>query len=192
MGCFDYTCSKCNGKTCYHNGGQNRSSYVVIKVPLQDGTTVYLEGYYEEYGYVTIELDNESYEFYPIQFKKYFKDWLRNTERSKKFLCHDIYTLKEERYVSEMNDDVEIEDDNEQKTMVIIGCNPKSAVTFTSDILKKCIRADKDIGLPSEEEELAAQIALLEHEKSQKDELIIQKIQQITVECRLQIRLFSL
>jgi hypothetical protein len=64
MGCFDYIC-ECGGNKCDHIGGQFVSSLVIIEVNLSDNTTVFLKGFYEQYGYVLV---NE-YKFYPEQFE---------------------------------------------------------------------------------------------------------------------------
>ena len=98
-GCFDYEC-ECGGKSCDHVGGQLNESKVVIEVPLSDGTDVYLEGDYEEYGYVTVG----KYKFYPEQFKEFFKTWLdgeSDEERNTTFLSKRIWTRSETTYAPE-------------------------------------------------------------------------------------------
>ena len=158
MGCFDYKCDGCDGYVCHHSGGQNRSAIVIIEVPLSDETVVYLEGEYEECGYVTVKLNKtEYYEFYPIQFEEYFKDWFEREsekERRIKFISHNIYTVKEKVHVSELDDDAE-DDVYVTKTY---NCNPSKSVPLTKNILSKCIRADKDLGLPSYVEQLKRDI----------------------------------
>jgi hypothetical protein len=142
MGCFDYVCDGCEGDDCGHRGSQNREATVIIEVPLSDGTTVYLKGEYEEYGYVTIKLDGEEYEFYPIQFKEYFKDWFKNSSEKyqrMRFLAHKVYTYSEYVYASELHEDVE---DDDAKIKVRRDCSPKESVKFTNEIKSKCIRAD--------------------------------------------------
>lgn len=94
MGCFDYEC-ECGGKTCDHVGGQLHDSNVVIEVPLTDGTTVYLEGHYEQYGYVTVE----GYQFYLEQFRDYFEGWFGDEAHPEKiFLAKRVWTLNETVY----------------------------------------------------------------------------------------------
>lgn len=89
MGCFDYECA-CGGTECGHEGGQNCSATVIIKVTLSDGTAVYLEGEYEQYGYVTVD----EYQFWPVQFEDYFESWLDNEkDTSKIFLSQEIWTV---------------------------------------------------------------------------------------------------
>jgi hypothetical protein len=101
MGCFDYAC-ECGGNECEHTGGQLHDANVVIEVPLSDGTTVYLKGHYEQYGYVTVE----GYQFYPEQFREFFQGWLeveKPEDRKKIFLSKRIWTLSETVYEYDYN-----------------------------------------------------------------------------------------
>jgi hypothetical protein len=153
MGCFDYVC-ECGGETCDHIGGQLHDSNVVIEVPLSDGTIVYLEGYYEQYGYVAVE----GYHFYLEQFREFFEGWLENEnpERlSKIFLAKRIWTLNEQQPGYSY---VEYRDCFEHD----IG---RTVSDFDQKNLSKYIRADKGIDLTAKRKEkidqLKAQIKAL-------------------------------
>lgn len=137
MGCFDYTCDGCYGENCDHSGGQNRPSTVIIKVPLTDGTCVYLQGGYEEYGYVSVTLGEENHEFYLEQFTEYFQDW----KLSENLMATKVYTVKEKVHVSELDEGAE--DDIEVTKRY--DCQPSKAVpvALTKDILSKCVRIEK-------------------------------------------------
>lgn len=90
MGCFDYNC-ECGGETCPHVGGQLDNATVIIEVPLLDGTTIYLEGEYHQYGYV--EVDN-FYSFYLEEFEEFFEDWdAMNDDRA--YLATKVWTKSE-------------------------------------------------------------------------------------------------
>lgn len=115
MGCFDYECS-CGGNKCDHIGGQLFSSIVIIEVPLSDNTTVYLKGYYEQYGYVLV---NE-YRFYPEQFED-----LANEDS---FKAKRIWTYKEY--------------DEYEDEAVIKNCFGDDYSELTEDMLKKLIPAE--------------------------------------------------
>lgn len=145
MGCFDYTCEclKRGGydtSTCNHEGGQYQDATVIIEVPLDDGTNVHIKGYYEEYGYVRVKLDGVRYEFYLQEFEDYFRGWISDKpekERSTYFLATKCWTYKEEH------------DDGGRK--VLRECFEGHIEKFTVDMLCKCIRIDKDMGLPHDE-----------------------------------------
>ena len=163
MGCFSYSCNGCKGRRCNQAGGQSNSCISIIEVPLSDGTTVYLKGEYNESGSVDIDFEDETYEFYPIQFKHLFEGWFENEDeeyRKFKLLAHKVYTYSEEVYVDEDDydseddddsEDDEDDDDSEEKGLTVIrNCQPSNIKieTLTKEILAKCIRADKYIGLP--------------------------------------------
>ena len=137
MGCFDYTCDGCDGENCDHTSGQNRPSTVIIEVPLTDGTCVYLQGEYEEYGYVSVTLGEENHEFYLEQFTEYFQAW----KLSENLMATKVYTVKEKVHVSELDED---EEDDIEVTKRY-DCQPSKAVPvpLTKDILSKCVRTEK-------------------------------------------------
>lgn len=97
MGCFDYEC-ECGGKTCVFRGGQNGGdATVIIEVPLQDGTTVYMKGDYDSYGAVHVG----NYKFYPEQFSDYFEGWFSGESQEKMSKCFkatSIWTLSHHEY----------------------------------------------------------------------------------------------
>ena len=143
MGCFDYEC-ECRGRTCVYVGGQNGGdSTVVIEVPLNDDTTVYIKGEYNSYGAVLVG----EYTFYPEQFDEFFKGWLSSesdSARSKIFLAKRIWTLSH----------YECEDDHEMIQKVTT-CAPPDLmvkVKIGSATTSKCIRTDKDLNIPSDNE----------------------------------------
>jgi len=123
MGCFDYTC-ECGGKTCEHIGQQLNGATVVIEVPLVDGTNVYLQGEYEEYGYVTIG----DYRFYLNEFEEYFEHW--DIDNTSDFLATSIWTLCETTYIHD--------EDGEHEAFVERDCFPGVTADLTLDILAKC------------------------------------------------------
>lgn len=124
MGCFDYEC-ECGGKTCKHVGGQLYDSNVVIEVPLSDGTNVYLEGRYEQYGYVVVE----GYQFYLEQFREYFEGWLEDEVHLEKiFLAKRVWTLNETVYKYVEDSDGE-------------------GYEVTKFVHRKCFRRDIDVNL---------------------------------------------
>lgn len=151
MGEFRYICSECEGEECGH-GGQHeyQPAYVVVELPLSDGTTVHVKGCYEGYGYVVIKLNKETtYEFYLEQFREYFRDWLINENeeyRSSKYLCTKIYTSSEKQDASNINENAR----PGQTITIDYNCaNGKQPVKFTKKILSKCIRADEGLNLPN-------------------------------------------
>jgi len=187
MGCFDYTCSDCKGKDCGHSGGQNRESVVIIEVPLSDGTVVHLKGNYEEYGYVTITLDGQQYEFYLVQFKEYFKEWFENSSekyQQMRFLAHKVYTYSEYVYASEVNEDAEDED---TKIKVRRYCCDKEDIKFTKEIKSKCIRADGGRDPSEYIEKLKRDIGSVEH----KIELEQQRLEQLKKELEEELELIK-
>jgi len=169
MGCFDYQC-ECGGTKCVYVGGQNGGdSDVVIEVPLNDGTTVYVKGRYESYGSVHVG----KYQFYPEQFDDYFKGWLSSEsdqQRSKIFRAGKIWTMMYSHY---MYDD---EDDYETCRKRASNCYPMDIMIITKlgkNTISKCIRADADFSIPTDEErkakraeQLKAQISSMEKELS--------------------------
>lgn len=142
MGCFSYLCDGCQGEKCNQNGGQNGGCKSIIEVPLSDGRTVYLKGRYEEYGSVNIEFQGETYEFYPIQFKEYFRAWVeRESEKYRKFkfLGGKVYTYSYKDYVEYYSDN---EYYQEKKVTRHSRCQPDDIqiTKLTKEILAKCIR----------------------------------------------------
>jgi len=91
-------------------GGQLDDANVIIEVPLSDGTTIYLEGEYQQYGYV--EVDN-FYCFYLKEFEEYFNDWdMADDDRA--YLATRVWTKSEQtetedRYGSYIRGEVERE-----------------------------------------------------------------------------------
>jgi len=165
MGCFDYTC-ECGGKTCHHVGGQHCDSNVVIEVPLSDGRVEYLEGYYEQYGYVVVE----GYHFYLEQFREYFEGWLENeTQLEKIFVANKVWTVK---------DLIETTYETEDERGSITGYSNHRCFRNHIDVnlsefdqvnyLKKYVRADKGYDLDERRkkriERLKAQIEFMQKE----------------------------
>lgn len=172
MGCFDYEC-ECGGETCIYTGGQDGGdSDVVIEVPLNDGTTVYVKGRYESYGSVHVD----DYQFYPEQFEDYFEGWLSSESdesRSKIFRAGKIWTLS---YIHHKYDEEEEYAYAFKKTS---NCYPDTIVVITnleSSTLSKCIRADTGLGIPTNAEKKAKKIAELQSQikllQSRLDELL--------------------
>lgn len=167
----------CEGRncSCVDFGDDTTDWIAVIEVPLSDGTTVYLEQEYFHNGNVNIHFERSKYEFYPIQFKKHFKDWFGNltyTQRSNKFLGGKIYTLSKGRLET---------DDDGYRTDTYVNhrlsyCQPKNIktiTTLTKEILDKCIRVDHDLELPSEtKEELITRIENATNDIKSKQESI--------------------
>jgi hypothetical protein len=145
MGCFDYECACC-GKSCEHVGGQHQPSKVYIEVPLNDGTTVYLVGNYEEYGYVVVNLQTPKgvhYKFYLKEFEEFFDGWFDDEselELRKTFLANKAWTK------SELTTVIDEYGYGTRGCMVERGCfhntDKKEVSPFTMDMLGKCIRAD--------------------------------------------------
>lgn len=167
MGCFDYEC-ECGGETCEHVGEQLHDSNVVIEVPLSDGTNVYLEGHYEQYGYVTVG----DYQFYPEQFRDYFEGWFEDEKLetlNKNFLAKRIWTLNETvyKYITDGDDD-----EHEVQKFVHRKCFRRdidvNLSEFDSTDLSKYIRADKGIDLDKKRkqriEKLKATIEFMQKE----------------------------
>jgi hypothetical protein len=169
MGCFDYEC-ECGGTTCVFVGGQNGGdSDVIIEVPLNDGTTVYVKGRYESYGSVHVG----NYQFYPEQFEEYFKGWLSSESdesRSRIFRAGKIWTMLYSHY------NYDDEDDYETCRKKASNCQPKDIMIITrlgKNTLRKCIRADEGLNILTDEqrkakraEELASRIASMQKELS--------------------------
>jgi hypothetical protein len=156
MGCFDYEC-ECGGKTCVFRGGQDGGdSDVVIEVPLDDNTVVYIKGRYESYGAVHVG----DYTFYPEQFSEYFGGWLESESdeaRSKIFLAKRIWTISYTSY----------EYDNDTSHLKTSNCFMKDIPDETiitkigKKTIGKCIRADKDLSILSDDEKQKQRIAKL-------------------------------
>lgn len=165
MGCFDYEC-ECGGKTCIYRGGQDGGdSDVIVEVPLNDGRTVYVKGRYESYGSVHVG----KYQFYPEQFEEYFDFWLSSEsdrERKKIFRAKRIWTFSYTKYNFE--DDVSY--------LKVSECSPRDIMIITKlgkNTLSKCIRADQDLNILTDEqkkakrvEELQSSIAAMQKELS--------------------------
>lgn len=157
MGCFDYEC-ECGGKTCDHVGGQLHDSNVVIEVPLSDGTTVFLEGHYEQYGYVTVE----GYQFYLEQFRDFFEGWLEYEKNPEKiFLAKRVWTLNETVYKYIYDED---DDQHEIKKFVHRKCFRRDIDVNLSELdptnLSKYIRVDKDYDLVAKRKKKIAELKL--------------------------------
>jgi hypothetical protein len=155
MGCFDYECS-CGGKTCIFRGGQDGGeSDVIIELPLNDSTTVFVKGKYEMYGAVHVG----DYMFYPKQFERYFEGWLSSESeeaRSKIFTTERIWTTSYYDY----DDDGEYE----KRTFKDTDCFPLDIsvlVNLDNTIIKKCIRADTRLNIPSDDDKRKARIEKL-------------------------------
>lgn len=67
MGCFDFECTGC--------GEQCGDTYVQIRVPLKDGTVVYMDGEYDFYGGVLFENNKLYIKFYNIEDSDFFQCW---------------------------------------------------------------------------------------------------------------------
>ena len=163
MGCFDYEC-ECGGRKCIYQGGQDGGDCdVIIEVPLNDGTVVYIKGRYESYGSVHVG----KYQFYPEQFSDFFEGWLSHEsdhERSKIFLAKRIWTFAYTKYNYE--DDVSYQKISE--------CCPRDIRIITKlgkNTISKFIRADDGLNIPNDEErkakraeELQSRIAAMQRE----------------------------
>lgn len=130
MGCFDYTC-QCDGAECDHTGGQKGDpNLVMIEIPLNDGTNVYIRGEYNLYGEVLVDYKNDVITFYPEEFREYFECWLEDQEE-KRYLANKVWTVKDQLW-----------DDDDNKYVKYTECGYKYSskiVTLTDEILKKCI-----------------------------------------------------
>lgn len=153
MGVFDYEC-ECGATKCIFAGGQDGgNSTVIIEVPLNDGTTIFVRGTYEMYGSVHKGI----YQFYPEQFSDFFESWLEresDDERSKIFLAKRIWTLSYHEY-----------DETGQRIRKFPKCHPDDLVITTSldeSLIKRCIRADAELNIPTDAEKKAKEIADLQ------------------------------
>lgn len=177
MGCFDYTC-ECKGKTCEHVGGQLHESKVIIKVPLSDGTHVYLEGDYEEYGYVTVKLyiasdgGYVSYNFYLKEFEEYFEGWLRDESVDTHQYCllaTNVWTFSE-RTTGIDNFGDEVEGTVSRRCFDSVGQIP---CELTLDIVKKCTRIDDEIDFDTKQKQrikkLKATVEFMQKELGRKN-----------------------
>lgn len=149
------------------------SSYVVIKVPLKDGTAVYLEGIYEEYGYVTVRCKEVGYKFYLEEFEEYFKGWFKReseAERARSFKASTAWTTYDQQ--------CDYRDYDRKDHVVKRYCyeGPKT-VQLTEEILSKCIRADTGLDIKSDAEKKNERIAELTREiaRLQKELALIQE-----------------
>lgn len=144
MGCFDYNC-ECKGKTCGHTGGQSNGATVYIEVPLSDGTSVYLNGYYEEYGYVVVEtIEQGEFYFYLKEFEEYFESWFRRDspkKLNKSFLATKVWTNFERFRTEDVYGD-EIEVETYRRCFDSVN---ERVIEITPEIVAKCIRADKGL-----------------------------------------------
>ena len=152
MGCFDYTC-ECKGKTCEHVGGQYVTSNVVIEVPLNDGSLIYVKGVYEQYGYVTV---NDEIRFYLKEFKDFFRGWLEDEcdkDRETIFVANKVWTVEDE-----------MEDHRYNKYYEERECLPynKPVVELTAEKITNCIRADIGLDIPNDTEKRLQKIKDLE------------------------------
>jgi hypothetical protein len=152
MGCFDYEC-ECGGTKCVYVGSQNGGdSDVIIEVPLNDDTTVYIKGHYNSYGAVLVG----EYTFYPEQFDEYFEGWLcqeSDMARSKIFLAKRIWTILYHE-----------SDEYEKPKVKASNCCPLDVSVYIKigkTLIEKCIRADKDLNLPSDDEKQKKRIEIL-------------------------------
>ncbi len=165
MGCGDYECSRCKGRTCGHYGGQFVPSKVIFGIPLSDGKAIHVKGEYDEdERCVTKTLNGKVYKFYPEQFREWFKDWfghLPEAERSRNFIATGIYTCSHKDDASNHSDNVR----PGKLITVDFNCADGLEVSkLTESVLKKCIRADKDLGLPPYTEYLEKQIERIKNE----------------------------
>lgn len=176
MGCFDYDC-ECGGNTCDHVGGQLGDAIVAIEVPLSDGTNVYLEGQYEQYGYVNVQ----GYHFYLDQFSEYFAGWLEDEKPeslSKIFLAKKIWTLSETvskyKYVIDSDGDEHYVSKFVERTCFRRDIDVNMS-KFDPTNLSKYIRADKGIDFVTNRkkkiESLNAEIKSLQREVERLEKL---------------------
>lgn len=122
MGCFDYCC-ECGGKKCNFVGEQDGGdSTVIVEVPLNDGTTIFVKGNYDSYGAVEVG----EYTFYPEQFEEFFKGWLTGEPEEKMkncFVAKRIWTL--------------VYTECEDNSVKIPGCFPNKDVIVKTKIGKE-------------------------------------------------------
>lgn len=168
MGMFDYEC-ECGGTKCVFVGDQNGGdSDVIIEVPLNDGTTVYVKGRYESYGSVHVG----KYQFYPEQFEDYFKGWLSSESdetRSKIFRAGKVWTFAYNAYGEDTGDYNSFDHK-------ISRCCPPDTYIITKlgkNTVSKCFRADEGLNILTDEqkkakraEELQSRIAAMQKELS--------------------------
>lgn len=145
MGCFDYEC-ECGGTTCAFVGGQiGGDSEVVIEVPLDDGTNVYMKGSYESYGSVHVG----QYEFYLEQFSDFFSGWLSShseVKRKKIFLAKRIWTMRYNHHEFDEDNYVETELNKASNCYLAdIENDAKIIMKPGKNTIQKCIRADKGL-----------------------------------------------
>jgi len=158
MGSFDYTC-ECRRKkrpTCNHVGQQGNDAEVVIEVPFKNGMLTHLVGYYEGYGYVTIDLGSKEYYFYLTENQELFKDWLERKdeeERSRCFVATKIWTYREEASDEENSDC-----DGDHKAPAKRECFNGTVGAFTQSVMESCKRADENLGLTSDNDKYLIEI----------------------------------
>lgn len=138
MGMFDYECA-CGGATCPYEGGQHGGdSYVVIEVPLRDGTTVYMKGHYDAYG--RVEVGNCT--FYAEQFSEGFEYCLEDHDKEAQKRCFLAKRIWTSSYY-DCNDEDECDGTLEKK---ITNCYPKDITVIVkpgNDTISKCMRIDE-------------------------------------------------
>ena len=187
MGCFDYDC-ECGGETCTHKGFQDNEATVIIEVPLSDGTNVYLKGEYEEYGYVTIKVNDQEYEFYLEEFKSYFLGWFQDKEDIKKcLLAKRVWTSEETLEVYDRKRDLYVEKKVKRKCFEQ---TEYSVSDLTPEIVNKCLCVNTVVELPTyqeilteKQEKLKKQIEELQSQlKQSKEQLkeIKTKLKEVT------------
>lgn len=187
MGCGDYKCSGCKGRKCGHYGGQFCPSKVIVEIPLLDGKTIHIKGDYDEdERCVTKKINGQIYNFYPEQFKEYFKGWFENLpeqERSRNLMANCIYTYSHKEDASNLS----INARSGKLVTVDFDCADGLEVTktVTESILKKCIRADKDLGLPPYTEYLKNQIERTKNEINYYQKRLEQYEKQLEEELKL-------
>lgn len=165
MGCGSFLCDGCDGEHCNQDGGQNGDCKAIIEVPLSDGTTVYLKGHYDDGDRtVNVKIGKDNYRFYADQWQEYFKDWFpyhSAKSRKSEFLGGKVYTYSYKEYAGEDGDS----DDGYEERFVTRHCECQpygtEIVELTKEILAKCIRADRGMNLPDEEQEKANEIQKL-------------------------------
>lgn len=164
---IDYTC-ECQGVTgtCGHQGKVYQGAEVVIEVPLSDGNYIYINGFYGQQGYVTVELQGTEYRFYLDEFEENIQGWIEDDseeERSKYFRARRCWTYDEEadaRYHHSLKCYT-----NGSRLRCLVNCFEDDIITdFTEEDLKKCVRVDQDMVIPTEKEKVERKIAELKQE----------------------------
>lgn len=168
MGCFDYTC-ECGGDSCEHVGGQLHDSEVYIQVPLSDGTTIYLTGHYEEYGYVSVKMPIAAdvqyidYKFYLKEFEQFFQGWFDGEDQDEledNLLATKVWTKSETTYAEDRFG-------SRLQSFVERHCFDEMDVTvseLTPEIVSKCKRAIEGLTIVTKEEAKKKRIDYLKAE----------------------------